>query len=108
MAYQAVDNLPAVHPGEFLAAELEALDMSARKFAAHIDVPPNAITTIINGQRGISAEMALRLGRAFDTGERYWMNLQNIYETKIARGRLGEKVAAIQPLVPVYTEAAVS
>jgi antitoxin HigA-1 len=107
MAYSAIDNLPAVHPGEFLADELAALDMSARKFAAHLDVPPNAITTIINGQRGISAEMALRLGQAFGTGERYWMNLQSLYETKLARDKLGEKVARIRPLVPVSAEAGV-
>jgi antitoxin HigA-1 len=107
MAHRAIDNLPAVHPGEFLADELGALHMSARKFAEHIDVPPNAITTIINGQRGISAEMALRLGQVFGTGERYWMNLQSLYEAKLARDKLGEKVADIQPLVPVYAEAAV-
>lgn len=101
MAYQAVDNLPAVHPGELLADELKALNMSARKFAAHIDVPPNAITTIVKGERGISAEMALRLGRVFGTGERYWMNLQSHYEAKIARGKMAEKVAALQPLVRV-------
>jgi addiction module HigA family antidote len=100
MAYEAIDNLPAVHPGELLADELEALHMSARKFAEHIDVPPNAITTIVNGQRGISAEMALRLGRVFGTGERYWMNLQSLYEAKMARHKLGEKVASIVPLVP--------
>lgn len=106
MAYEAIDNLPAVHPGEFLADELEALHMSARKFAQHIDVPPNAITAIINGQRGISAEMALRLGRVFGTGERYWMNLQSLYEAKIARHKLGEKVASIAPLVPAHAKAA--
>ena len=100
MAHTASDNLPPVHPGEFLADELEALHMSARKFAEHIGVPPNAITAIVNGQRGISAEMALRLGRAFGTGERYWMNLQAFYETKIAREKLGAKVAAITPLIP--------
>jgi len=100
MAYEAIDNLPAVHPGELLADELEALHMSARKFAEHIDVPPNAITMIVNGQRGISAEMALRLGRVFGTGERYWMNLQSLYEVKMARHKLGEKVASIVPLVP--------
>jgi addiction module HigA family antidote len=105
MAYTAVDNLPAVHPGEFLADELEALHMSARKFAEHINVPPNAITAIMNGQRGISAEMALRLGRAFGTGERYWMHLQSLYETKIARDKLGAKVAGIAPLVVADGEA---
>jgi addiction module HigA family antidote len=107
MAYEAVDNLPAVHPGEFLADELEALHLSARKFAEHLDVPPNAITAIINGQRGISAEMALRLGQVFGTGERYWMNLQSRYEAKLARSKLGKKIASISPLVPVYAKAAV-
>jgi addiction module HigA family antidote len=105
MAYRAIDNLPPVHPGEFLADELAALHMSARKFAAHLDVPPNAITTIVNGQRGISAEMALRLGQVFGTGERYWMSLQSLYEAKLARGKIGDKVANIAPLVPVEAAA---
>jgi antitoxin HigA-1 len=99
MAYHAVDNLPPVHPGEFLADELEALNMSARKFAEHISVPPNAVTGIINGGRRISAQMAMRLGRAFGTGERYWMNLQSLYDAKLAHEEMGEKLAAIRPLV---------
>jgi addiction module HigA family antidote len=99
MAYHATDNLPPVHPGEILADELEALGLSARKFAAHIGVPTNAITGIINGDRGISAEMALRLGRAFATGERYWMNLQSNYEAKLAREKMAGKIEAIRPLV---------
>jgi addiction module HigA family antidote len=99
MAYHATDNLPPVHPGEILADELEALGLSARKFAGHIGVPPNAITGIINGDRGISAEMALRLGRAFATGERYWMNLQSNYEAKLAREKMAGKIEAIRPLV---------
>jgi addiction module HigA family antidote len=99
MAYHASDNLPAVHPGEILADELEALSLSATKFAAHIGVPTNAITAILNGDRGISAEMALRLGRAFDTDERYWMNLQSYYEAKRAREKMAGKIEAIQSLV---------
>jgi addiction module HigA family antidote len=99
MAYQATDNLPPIHPGEILADELAALSLSARKFAAHIGVPPNAITAIINGDRGISAEMALRLGKAFGTGARYWMNLQSNYEAKRARARLADTIDAIRPLV---------
>jgi antitoxin HigA-1 len=99
MAYQAPDNLPAIHPGEILADELQALDFSATKFAAHIGVPTNAITMIINGERGISAEMALRLGHVFGTGERYWMNLQSYYEAKRARAKMAGKIEAIRPLV---------
>lgn len=99
-AYRATDNLPPVHPGEILADELETLALSARKFAEHIGVPPNAVTMIINGERGISAEMALRLGKALGTGERYWMNLQSYYEAKLAREKLAGKIEAIRPLVP--------
>ncbi len=100
MAFQAVDNLPAVHPGEILADELDALGLSARKFAEHIGVPPNAVTAILNGRRGVSAEMALRLGRAFGTGERYWMNLQSYYEAKLARRKMAGRIEEIRPLVP--------
>jgi len=99
VAYRATDNLAPVHPGEFLADELEAVGLSARKFAAHIGVPPNAVTEIINGQRRVTAEMAMRLGKAFGTGERYWMNLQSHYDAKLAREKMVEKIAAIEPLV---------
>jgi addiction module HigA family antidote len=99
MAFRAIDNLPPVHPGEILADELAELRLSARKFASHIGVPPNAVTAIINGDRRITAEMALRLGKVFGTGERYWMNLQSRYEAKIAQERMAEKIAAIAPLV---------
>lgn len=62
-------------------------------------MPTNAVTAILNGGRGISAEMALRLGRAFDTGERYWMNLQSYYEAKRAREKLASKIDTIRSLV---------
>ena len=51
----------------------------------------------MNGDRGISAEMALRLARAFGTSEYYWMNLQSIYEAKKARATIN--LDAIAPLV---------
>jgi addiction module HigA family antidote len=95
MSYPAVDNLPPIHPGELLRDELEALSMSARKFAAHIHVPPNAVTGILNGDRGISAQMALRLGQAFGTGPGYWMRLQGMYEVKSARAELAEVLEGI-------------
>ncbi len=104
MTYPAIDNLPPIHPGEILRDELEALSLSARKFARHIRVPPNAVTAILNGERGVSAQMALRLGQAFGTGPGYWMRLQDIYEEKCARvelagvlegiGMLGDQEAA--------------
>ncbi len=94
----AVDSLPPVHPGDILRDELEALGMSARSFAGHIGVPANAVTAILNRQRGVSARMALRLGQAFGTGPAYWMRLQDNYAEKVARAELGEAIAAIRPL----------
>jgi addiction module HigA family antidote len=62
-------------------------------------LPANAVTAIMHGDRGITAEMAIRLGAAFGTGERYWMNLQSNYDAKLAREKMGDKIAAIEPLV---------
>lgn len=91
-----VDNMPPIHPGVFLRDELEALDISARKLADHIHVPHNAVTGIMNGDRGISAQMAIRLGQAFGTTPQYWQNLQAIYDLKLARAELPEEALHIE------------
>ena len=93
------DNLPPIHPGVFLKDELEALDTSARKFAIRIHVPHNAITEIMNGERGITAPMAIRLGRVFGTSAQYWLNLQSIYELKIAEATVDDE--AIEPYAAI-------
>jgi antitoxin HigA-1 len=92
-------NLPPIHPGAFLRDELEALDMSARKFGDHIGVPHNAVTAIMNGQRAVTAQMAIRLGQAFGTTPQYWLNLQTIYELKRAKAEMPADAALIIPLV---------
>ena len=96
MAYP-VDNLPPIHPGRFLRDELEALGVSAWKFADHIHVPLNAVTGIMNGERSISAHMAIRLGQAFGTTPQYWMNLQAIYDLKRARAEMPPEALRIAP-----------
>jgi addiction module HigA family antidote len=83
-----IDNLPPIHPGVFLRDELDALELSARKFAEHIHVPHNAVTGIMNGDRSITAKMAIRLGLAFGTTPQYWLNLQAIYDLKLARAEM--------------------
>ncbi|WP_428540803.1 HigA family addiction module antitoxin [Rhodopila sp.] len=93
------DNLPPIHPGVFLKDELEALATSARKFATRIHVPHNAITEIVNGDRAITAQMAIRLGRVFGTSAQYWMNLQSIYELKTAQATMDDE--AIEPYAAV-------
>lgn len=91
-----IDNLPPIHPGSFLRDELEALDVSARKFAEHIHVPHNAVTGIMNGDRSISAQMAIRLGQAFGTTPQYWLNLQAIHDLKQARAEMPAEALHIQ------------
>ena len=91
------DNLPPIHPGVFLRDELEALNVSARKFAEHIQVPHNTVTGIMNGQRSVTAQMAIRLGQAFGTTAQYWLNLQTIHDLKQARAEMPPEALAIQP-----------
>ncbi len=88
MITHAADGLPPIHPGAFLRDELETLGASARQFARHIGVPPNAVTEIMNEERSVSALMAIRLGRAFGTTPEYWMNLQAIHDLKRARAEM--------------------
>jgi addiction module HigA family antidote len=82
----------AIHPGEQLADELRELGMSAAELARQIDVPVNRITQIINGQRGITADTALRLGHWFNTGPEIWLNLQQLYELRRAQAAIGAVV----------------
>lgn len=87
-------KLPAIHPGEHLRDELEELALSARAFAKLLDIPVNRVTQILNGQRGISADTALRLARYFGTSAEFWMNLQQIYELRLAEREAGPTIAA--------------
>ena len=88
MTTHALDGLSPIHPGAFLRDELETLGASARQFARHLGVPPNAVTGIKKEERSISARMDIRLGRAFGATPEYWMNLQAIYDLKRARAEM--------------------
>ncbi len=83
---------PPIHPGEILAGELEELNMTAADLARTLHVPTNRITQIINGQRGITADTALRLGHWLDTGPEIWLNLQKSYELRRAEVEVGEEI----------------
>jgi addiction module HigA family antidote len=87
-----------VHPGEILGDELQELGISARELARQIGVPANRITQIINGQRGVSGDTAVRLGHWFGTGPRLWMNLQSTYEINKALAEIGNEVEALPHL----------
>ena len=84
-----------IHPGEHLAEELRELGLSAAELSRQIDVPVNRITGIIHGQRGITADTALRLGHWFGTSPQFWMNLQQNYELRLAESQIGAKIAVL-------------
>ncbi|EJW10458.1 HigA protein (antitoxin to HigB) [Rhodovulum sp. PH10] len=87
-----------IHPGEHLADELRDLGLSAAELARQIDVPVNRITAIVNGQRGITADTALRLGHWFGTSPEFWLGLQTLYELRVARAAVGEAVDKLPTL----------
>ena len=75
---------PAIHPGEQLAEELRALDMSAARLARQLGVPTNRVTAILDGQRAITGDTALRLAHFFGTSPQFWLNLQALYDLRLA------------------------
>ena len=81
-----------VHPGEILREELEALGLSANALAKALGVPVNRITMILNHQRGVSADTALRLARYFGTTPQLWMNLQKTWELRRAEIETGPEI----------------
>jgi addiction module HigA family antidote len=87
-----------IHPGVHLAEELKELGISAAELARQIDVPVNRVTGIINGQRGVTADTALRLGHWFGTRPEFWLNLQQLYELRIARKEIGNRVERLPRL----------
>ena len=82
-----------VHPGEILNDELQELDMSANALAAELGVPTNRVTAILKGQRGITADTALRLARYFGTTPQFWLNLQKTFELRTAEIESGKDIA---------------
>ena len=88
-----------IHPGETLREDLEALGMSAAELARRVEVPVNRITQILNGQRAITGDTALRLGRFFGTSAEFWLNLQKIFELRCAEQKNGAAIARLPTLV---------
>jgi antitoxin HigA-1 len=90
--------LTAIHPGEQLAEELEALDMSAAALARKINVPTNRITQILNGTRAITGDTALRLAHFFGTSAQFWLNLQSLYDLRLAQEKVGRSIKGLPKL----------
>ena len=86
-----------IHPGEILSDELKAIGMTAAALAVRIDVPKNRLYEIINEQRGMTADTAMRLGIFFGTGPKLWLNLQKSYELDVAQQKIGDNLKTIKP-----------
>jgi len=93
--------LTTIHPGEHLAEELAVLKISAAELARRLRVPTNRITEILNGQRAITGDTALRLGHFFRTSAQSWLNLQGLYELRLAERRAGRAIKVLPTLKDV-------
>ena len=91
-----------VHPGRVLELEfLEPLGMSAYGLAKTIGVMSPRAYEVLRGERAVSADTALRLGRYFGTGAEFWINLQSRYDLEVARDRAGAEIEReVKPLSP--------
>ena len=84
-----------IHPGEHLAEQLKALDMSAAELARRLAVPTNRVTGILNGQRAITGDSALRLGHFFGNSPQLWLNLQSLYDLRVAEKSLSRTLSKL-------------
>ena len=91
-------TIPAIHPGEHLADELKGLGMSAAELARQLGVPTNRVTEILNGRRAITGDTALRLAHFFGTTAEFWLNLQSLYELRVAQKKVGKSISRLPTL----------
>ena len=85
-------------PGEHLSEELKELGLSAAELARRLNVPTNRVTSILNGQRAITGDTALRLAHFFGTSPEFWLNLQNLYELRVAEAKSGSAIRKLPRL----------
>jgi len=94
------DFLDPITPGEILREDfMEPIGISMNKLSRDIDVPPNRISEIVNGKRGITADTALRLERYFGVEAQFWLNLQSEYDLRIIKRKIGSDIE--QRILPV-------
>ena len=88
----------AIHPGEHLFEELDTLKMTAAELARRLNVPTNRVTEILNGQRAITGDTALRLAHFFGTSPEFWLSLQGLYELRLAEAKTGKAIKKLPTL----------
>jgi antitoxin HigA-1 len=94
----------AIHPGEHLAEELREMGMSAAELSRQLQVPTNRVTQILNGRRSITGDTALRLAHFFGTSAEFWLNLQSLYEIRLAQQKSGPAIKALPTIKDVQLD----
>jgi len=92
MATKRQERLPPIHPGEVLQDLLHEAGLTVNALALALRVPANRIGGIVKGQRGITADTALRLARYFGTSAQMWVNLQARYDLAVAEDALSRQI----------------
>ena len=92
------NGLPPIHPGEFLREILEQHGVTQAHFARVIGVASMRMSHVVKGARPVTAELALRFGRAFGQSPQYWLNLQTAYDLKRAERAIGGRLKAVSTL----------
>ncbi len=92
------NGLAAIHPGAFLRETLDELGLTQVAFAEALGVSPMRVSHLLRGDRPVTAELALRLGRALGQTPQYWLNLQTTYDLKIAQADLKDSLADVREL----------
>ena len=93
-----INGLPPIHPGEFLHEILDELVITQAAFAKAIDISPMRVSHVLKGQRPVTAELALRLGRALGQTPQYWLNLQAAYDLKLAQAEFKDSLLSVREL----------
>jgi len=92
------NGMPPIHPGEFLREILDDLALTQAAFAEAIGISPMRVSHVLRGDRPITAELALRLGRALGQTPQYWLNLQTSYDLKVAQTEWKDSLRAVREL----------
>ena len=91
-------TLTPIHPGEHLSEELDELRMSAVELAQQIQVPGERVVEVLDGRESITGDLALRLAHFFDTSPEFWLNLQKLYELRLAEQEVGSLISSLPTL----------
>jgi len=92
-------SLAPVHPGEVLLEEfMKPLGITQYRLAIETDVPPRRINEIVQAQRSVTADTALRLAKFFGTSEMFWLNLQAHYDLEVQKSKMGGRLLSVRSL----------